>query len=276
MAENMEEDLGLFEAATHSRNLELKAVPIGSLLVVADGSNQDLTSRAIGQSIARRFSATMHERSDLKSAAAIQDAAAQLSADLIVVPAPFGEDIQLLHSQSLGSVVDALLHESSIPLLCVREPLSELQIQTLMKSILVPVSKDNDTSEQALSWACSFPDAAGTLVLLELADQAAISEAQQLVQGKSEPESVRQAAVGRAMTARLGALVAATQRRASEHGFAVQVEFRMGKPIQEILAWTTSPELALIVIARHSDRTSAAFHLAADLLLASKGPVLLI
>lgn len=276
MAENMEEDLGMFEAATHARHVDLRQPSVESVLVVLDGSNQDATAGLLGQQIASRFSSRVEVRPGLAAADQIRLAAQETGAKLIVLPVPFGEDIDLLKSQSLGSVADSLLQESPAPLLCVREPLSEDAVGALLDHLLLPVTLDDTETERALSWACCLAGKAGRLLLLELPDRKAVEETREGVGATAEISSVQQAAVERAMSARLGALVSAAQRCSTENGFAVRAEFRAGTPLAEIQAMAASLGEPLIVLSRPANSRSPQFHRIVDLLMESRLPLLLL
>lgn len=275
LPENMEEDLGLFEAATRARHVELVLPELRRVLLAPDGSNQDATARAAARLLAGRLRAEVLEREGLASAAEICAAAAEIDAGLVVVPAPFGEDINLLKTRSLGSVVDTLLLELAVPVLCVRQPLGEEQLASLLRRVLVPVCEDNEDALRALAWGCRLAAPENGIVLLQLADQAAALEARQLRDRAEELPAMRRATLERVITARLGSLVAAAQRWGGELGFAVHVEFRAGAAVAEVAAWQARHGAALIVTGRSREPSSHEFHRAMDLVKASGGPVLL-
>lgn len=276
MAENMEEDLGLFEAATQARRLELDLGPVAKILRVTDGSNQDATALRLGHQLARHLSATVTESAAHGSSLEILAAAKSEEADLVIVPVPCGEDISNLQSQSLGSVTDGLLQSSPVPLLCVRDPLPDVAIPQVFNSILVAVARDDRPSEDAVAWALRLAGKSGRVVLLELADRGSLEEAQLLLQGRQEDRSVQDAVIGRAVASRLGSLIGAVQRHANRLSLSVQVEFRLGNPVREILAAAETLPHGIIILARAADHTSAGYHLAEDLLLATRRTVLVI
>jgi nucleotide-binding universal stress UspA family protein len=276
LAENMEEDLGLFEAAALSRQMELDLGTVASILCVADGSHQDATVRQLGNQLAARLSAAVSEFAARGAADEIIAEAKNVDADIIVLPVPCGEDLARLQSRSLGSVADALLQSSHIPLLCVRDPLADAAVPLVFNSLLVPLSRADRPSMTAIAWALRLAGQKGSIVLLEWADQGALADAQSLMQGRQEGRSVQQAVIGRAVASRLGSLIGAVQRHAASQFLNVRVEFRAGNPVQETLALAESLGPALIIAARPADHVSAGYHFVEDLLLSTRRPVLIV
>lgn len=276
LAENMEEDLGMFEAATHAKPLQLASPQVGKILVALDGSNQDPTAQALGQQLAARVQATVEQQCDCKRGSDVRDAIQQTRADVLILPVPFGEDIDLLASQSLGSVADTLLQDCPVPMLCVRQPLEAAGMQLLFDQILLPLAVHNSESERSLAWACWLAGNSGELLLLELADQALAEKVRTAEANVEESTAERKASLGREMSTRMASLVSAAQRSSTEQGFGVRTEFRAGRPVAEVEAMLQEFQTPLVITTRSSDRTSAQFHFVIDLLLQSRCPVLLV
>ncbi len=118
---NFQEDVGMFEAATHAGTLVLPTPRVQVVHLALDGSNQDDTARALAQAVAERLQARVHEQTGAADANEILARRRAEQADLLVIPVPFGRDFLKLGMDSLGSVIDMLLRESPCPLLCVRE-----------------------------------------------------------------------------------------------------------------------------------------------------------
>lgn len=271
---NLQEDLGLFEAAARAQPVELSLPSVLSVLVAPDGSNQDDTARAMARSLGRRFSAAVHEEPGLESAQQILDVCRHRSADVIVVPVPFGQDMGELAGASLGSVFDMLLIGSPAPLLCVREPQSEAHVERLLSHTLVPLMMDDPSHQRLVEWGALLAGSGGDLELLELVESEAVAAAR-IVDRPAEPADVQAAAVGRALSAKFGGLIAATQRLATAEAFGVHAEFSPGRPIATLVDHCAKRG-ALAIASRSTDHTSTVYHRAADLVLASRLPVLLV
>ncbi len=272
LPENMEEDIGLFQAAFQPRCDALDSRPIRSVMAVTDASNQEATVRSLAPRVASRLGARLTE-------IACGDDTARLlertkGADLLVVPFPCGEDIDALRSQSLGSIADGLLQSCPTAMLCVRDPLSPESVEPCLDTILVAIAHNDAANWQALSWA--FRLAQRAIVILEWVDRDAIAEASQLLEGRAEMTSVQQSIVERAVTSRLGPLVGAAQRLGVERNLSVHVEFRFGSMVEQTLEVCKEFDCGTLVIARSDDRQSLAFHLVQDVLLASRGLTLVI
>jgi hypothetical protein len=286
MAENMEEDLGLFEAAMRSRRIELDRTPLAQLLVVSDGGELSGAVRDFGRVLAGRLSATHTEFQapgpGTASASDIPTYAEQVGAGLIVLPVPCGESLSELQSQSLGTTAELLLHGCPTPQLCIRGALPPDTAEAgdaadaALQDLLVVLARDDAASVAALAWALRLAPDHARLTLLELADAESLATAEQLQHDREEEPSVREAIVGRAVASRLGSLIAVAQRRALAQGVILHTEFRLGQAVEEILAVAERLSAGLLIVARPEDRTSAGFHLVQDLLLATRRPVLVV
>jgi hypothetical protein len=276
MGENMEADLGLFEAAVKPTKVQLDFAAIANIIVVLDGSNQEATCRQMGNEISGQLSSTRHTIEKEISADHILQLAHDQSSGLIVLPVPCGEDIGKLRSQSLGSITDTLLQTSEIPLFCVRDPLEPSHLAAVFEQILVTLSRQDHCSASALGWAFRLASPRTRINILELADRTSIQEAHRLLQGKGESSSIEEAAIGRAVTSRLGGLIGAAQNRAQSVGLPLHVDFRLGNPTKETLEMAETIKSELIIVARPEDHTAAGYHLAEDILLATGKCVLVI
>lgn len=276
LAENMEEDLGMFEAATRGRTVTLDLTKPRSILRVIDASNQDPTTQLVARELESRLSVTVHEFQNTTRGSDILEAAKVKAADLIVLPVPCGEDITSLQSQSLGSVSDWLLQSSHIPLLCIRDPLDQASVSQLFESILLALAQADRASIAAASWALKLMGDRGNMVLLEWADSRSMAQAKELQGDRKEDRSVQEAIVGRAVASRLGSLIGAIQRQGKSQRLRLRAEFRTGNPVKETLLELEKIGQGLVVVARPDDHTSLGYHVAEDLLLATRRAVLIV
>jgi hypothetical protein len=224
LAENMEEDLGLFEAATHVRHFAVEQ-PVLRAVLVATAAGSGCLDFAAGA--ARRLKAELVTDTTAATAEAILAAAARTGSGLVVVPAAIGGD------ELCGLVASTVDGPSPAVAVVSSGGASALD------AILLPLFCDEPAARVSLAWACTFAAAAGSRGLVsavELSTPATRREARGLAGDTSNPEEVREATVGRAVSAHLGSLVATLQRHAIACGYAVDVGFRPGLPRREILA----------------------------------------
>lgn len=259
----------MFEAAAHAEPVDLPAVSLRTVLVALDDSNQDATARAVAKVIADALGAQVSEQPGLTTAQSLRDAKMALAADLLVLPVPFGSDIGELREESLGVVVDQLL-ASCLPLLAIRQPQDAAAVQALLRRIYVPLSPVHERGALALAWACRLLGHAGTLRVLEFPDAALRQQARALAAGADS-----QAAMQRVLTRHYAGNVAQVQRLSVASGFQVHVHSLSGRLVDETIQ-AVDQAAGLVVIDGAVDRRSDAFHHAADLVLASKGPVLVV
>jgi len=274
-AAELAENVGLFEAATHAVPVELPTPELRAVHLAFDGSNQDGTARGFAQTLAARTGAVVHEQSGAAVASDILAAAREHAADLLVVPAPFGRDYQLLRDESLGSVVDQILLESTCPVLCVREVMTQAQIEAALQRLVVPIVRQEASVARALGWAFRALTAGGRLDLVAVADRGVLEEARRLLGDSVDPETFSPEQVLRRLWGDIGSLVAAAQKRGSAADLAVHVETRFGEFVPLVLA-EAGEQPRLIVWGITRDHDAPAFHRAVDLLLESRGPVLMV
>ncbi|MBM4068825.1 MAG: universal stress protein [Planctomycetes bacterium] len=273
--DTLAEDLGMFEAAVHARPLALDKPVLAAVVLAPDGSNQDATARTWATAMAARAGCPVHEQRGAASASEILQACRKHQAGLLVVPVPFGQDIQELRDESLGSIIDMLLQESVCPLLCVRELMDEAAVQLALNDILLPIHGGDETCARAASWALHFLAEQGQLQLLAVADQDVLDEARELLGDAIAASASEPDALSRAMTQEVASVVGAVQRRGNEAGLTVSVDVKVGRFVSVVLD-EANQRPHLLVTGASKDRTSPTFHRATDLILGAKYPVLVV
>ncbi|MCS7045762.1 MAG: hypothetical protein NZO58_05355 [Gemmataceae bacterium] len=271
----MAEDVAMFRAALHARPTALVDPSCKAVLVALDGSNQDTTAQTYAAALAGRFGARVHEHRGATTAAEILQAAVEHQVGLIAVPVPFGRDISELRDESLGFVVDMLLQEAHCPVLCVREPVEAVEVDAALADLVVAATHEDQYAVRALSWACRLTARGGRLTLLAVADRDALEEVRLLVAETISSEALAPAALDRAMAQQFGGLIAALQRRGEADGFALRVEFRVGRVAETVLT-EANPRRRLIVTGAPREHQALAHHHAVDLVLGARGAVLVV
>jgi hypothetical protein len=268
LAENMEEDLGLFEAATHARRFTLAAPEIGTLLAATAGDGGTASAAAV---LAARLGRARVEETTAVAADAILDAAIRAAAGIVVVPARLPAD-------TLAGLVAGRRDESpAVAIVATAE-------SAAFDAALVPLFADEPAARRGVSWACTLAAAAGgsgLVAAVELATPATRREARELGATGQEPDELRAATIGRAVSGKLGSLIAAIQRHGLAHGYAVEAGFRPGWPRREILTVLESLRRPTTVILGREGLPAAqgrgpAARLALELVAAGAGAVLVV
>lgn len=269
LAENMEEDLGLFEAATHARRFDVVPPVVHTVLAAAAAGR---AAAAFAEALALRLRATVVEDLAAGTAAAIKAAAARVTAGAVVVPAAAGPELlgELLAGADEGGPAVAIVAGEPEP--------------TVLDRVLLPLFSDEPAARRSVSWACTLAAAAGANGLVqavELSTPATRREARELAGGRAEAEEVKEATVGRAVAGHLGGLVAALQRHGLAGGYPVEVGFRPGWPRREILAALDSLAWPATVILGRDGLPAVrsqglASRLALELVAAGAGAVLVV
>ncbi|HMO35349.1 MAG TPA: hypothetical protein PKA06_04840 [Gemmatales bacterium] len=272
---NMLEDMGLFEAAMQSAPLELQKVTVQKVLAIPDGSNQDATTLQLATEFSRLLDAQMVETKGISSLEGILQAISKEKADGLVVPVPFGSDIDELKSESLGDIFDRLLTKVSIPVLAVRQPLSAEKIGRVLSHIVVAMNAADPRNATTISWACRLLRRGGELIALEWVNGTRSKSPSMLAGDAPDTWDEASAAAQRDITRRLGSLVAALQKASSQTGFHTSVRTARLRMIDSILE-AMEEDAWLAILARSPDRLSESFHLAADLVRSARSPVLLV
>lgn len=272
---NLMEDVGMFEAAVHAPPATLPLVQPAAILVALDASNQDPAASALGKLLGDRLGAIVHERSGLSKVRALLAAAADMDCGLIVLPVPYGSDISELREESLGEVMDCLLVESRLPLLAVRQPRDADYLALALRNILVPLTPACSHNDLALGWACRLlNDGSGRLNMVEVADRDVLAEARLLSETQGEAAAAS-ASLGRVLDRQFASLVSVVQRTANEAGFDAIVTSTADRFVHRAVELANEGP-TLTIAAGSRDHRSPTYHRAADLILGSTDPVLIV
>ncbi len=270
---HLNEYVGMFEAAAHPRATSISLPTVSTILLAKDGSNQDETALRASRALAG--AARIVECTPSMGATEILTAAKTHQADAIVLPVPFGRDYGVLKGESLGSVVDMLLLESTCPVLCVRDLLDEEQIASAFARPILPVTIGNSAIFHAAGWAFRMVSNGGTVDAVAIADEDVINEAKQCVTDELETREFIRERVIRSITRELGGVFSAIQKEASTRGVNAQIETFMGRFVPIINQFSqNAPRLIVWGMERRHDCPT--FHRATDLILSSRWPVLIV
>lgn len=242
------------------------------LLVALDGSSQDEMSllvaerligrfgcavavldarewsedNALAKSAAQRLDGTALARSDGDDAYdQILSASDQTGSDLVIVPSPFGRDIEKVGADSTGTVIDVLLARSRVPLLVIRTPydVAEQPFQRVVLSF----AAENSSAPQAANWAVGLTAPQGTLRLLLVVAEEAVENFRSLMQALHEGMNVESEQFGEALQKVFVPLHTGLQQAARERGLNYRLDVRHEGhvPLEELTSDQRHPLLVL-------------------------------
>ena len=273
----VQENLGLFEAALRARPTELLDIAPNRLVLALDGSDQDATGRALAAHLCERLGCETVSRSAPPEDA---DAATRASvilgdatdADLVILPVPFGEDLDTLRRESLSSTIDILLRESRQPVLAVRQPVEDAA--ATMRHPVVVIDWHPELQVKAASWGCFLAGSDGVVDMVAGVGPGTMDEMTALVAGQEDDITLLRSLIERAELRITGGIVAAIQKRAAEVGFDSSFEILHGERRGKSAAERAAERGGLVVCSYRSGEQSASLHRLHDVILESSSPVL--
>ncbi len=274
---DVEESLGLFEAAFQARHVELSVPTINSIVVLHDDSDQEETTVNLARAAASQFQGTLKE---IPAPVLGMDASEKVAlfqeelsdADLVVVPAPFGEDLGSLNTESLSSVIDLFLCETRKPLLVVRHPLESYD--TVLSNPVVLLDWQERFQGIAASYGCCFAGNDGNLDLVAAIAPSTLDEITALIGENEDDMAAFRNLIQRAETRLSGGIVAAVQKMESKNGFQSQFSVHHGQRPASMCASRATEANGIAVCAYLPDSQSTSLSRMRDLILKSQQPVL--
>ncbi|PIE25622.1 MAG: hypothetical protein CSA62_00460 [Planctomycetota bacterium] len=300
--------IAAFEAVVAAKLPELIDAELRRILVMLDGSNQDLLSLGIAKALVRtkgeelvlahayegerqeakeqvlaeRVAAFVAEgiparaferraAPDLRSHQQILGMVEAEQPQLLICDAPYLDDFDELGYDSVGSNLDLLLARSPVPVLVVRDP--ALDPEDCLERLIVPVTPWDAELVQAGAWAERLLSPGGTVRLLLIVDEERLRQS-----GVSEPFTIEEAdeeMLSGLYQPSLAGLVAAMQKRASDRGHHCRVSLRSGDLPATILEYVEDSP-GLIVAATPRDPQAPLYQRTQALVRGSRWPVLVI
>jgi hypothetical protein len=254
LGENMDEDLGLFEAATHAPRVVIEPPRVGVVLV-AGGAARGATaaSMELARAVAERLGGARVVETQGATAAALVVDVQRDAADCIVTS-----------TEVLAEEICAdLLATAPVPVFCAGRDRRRRRGRPAaaaghLDTILLPLFADTPATRRGLAWAAGLATAAGRRGDVHVLTSPAARTA-----------------------AAVGGLLAAIQRKATAEGFRVETMFHAGPPQREILgASAATRRPPLVILPRDGGagdgRTTDMARLAIELLRGTAGVVLVV
>ncbi len=276
--QDISESMGLFEAALRPDEVTVEMPRIETVLVAVDGSNQTATTQALGEAAADILGAKILSMDtppdDEDARETVQKILGEVErhdAGLLVVDAPFGEDIGALEMQSLGSVVDILLEESTLPLLIARHDVQDAR-RVLRRSVLV-VDWSPRLQGPPAAMAAALARPGGEVLMIAVPEPVVLEGIRRLL-GEEEGRRLTDELVSRAEVRISGSLVAAMNKLADKENFRVSFQVRTGSTLVAAVTQEMGTSERLLVVGHGDQDGGHGLQHVRELILASRGPVL--
>ena len=220
--EALRQSIDLFERSRVGDVAAIEARSPNKLLLVVDGSAQDDMGQAVARGLRHRFPCAIdvldaregEQSDDLAGRLAhslggtaltkqvgesyeqILAAIAESQPDLVIVPCPYGRNLERIGTDSTGTVIDVLMARSPVPMLVVRNtyPLEA----ELFQHVLMVLMGENEAVPAAARWAIGLTAPGGQLLLKLVLTQETFENVRELLRSlKSDmevtPEQLAQA-----------------------------------------------------------------------------------
>ncbi len=296
------ESMNAFEAALIREPTEIPPHPIKNVLLAIDRSNQDEAAKTLAREVRTRTGARLlvafayeGEREEareaylgeiakeLEAAAVwgegthtferILSAVKTAEADLLVIPAPYLADLDLLGHESLGTSLDLVLARANVPVLVVRDP--SPTIAATLDQMLIPITFANRENPRACGLALALAGSSTRIELLAVADRRLLTSASHLLGSYLDVRALDPATLEALEAKEHASLIAALQKTCAEKGLDCRVQVEVGDPVDVVrIESEASPRLT--IVAAPEDHREAAFQQVLALLKDARNPVLVV
>jgi len=273
---DLKQQMSQFEAARIAAPVHLTPQPVGKVVAVHDGTDQDATVDALANAIARRCAVEVTTVAPEKADAAVVLAELQRAAgrgDVLVVPSPFGRDYESEGRHSLSTTVDLLLACCDASVCIARAPIEDAE--RCVSHPLVALQIDRHRKVPATALALALAKNGGELLLLSTVDPHRAVHDEELLARKLDPRDLSTEVLEGLASARAAALTADLQRHAGDWHVEPLVRFAIGDTV-ELALDENEHRSGLLVCGRDRDAASDAAQRARRLVLNSPWPVLLV
>lgn len=254
----VEESMNLFRRARVSSVPSIQPRRPRGVLLALDGSAQDTLGIAMARKFRERFHCSLTVVDAREDAATNQWATTtadslaatpvpkatgdsyeqilasveQSQCDLLVVPSPFGRDLESVGPDSVGTVIDVLLARSPVPILVVREPYQPEG--ELFRHVRMILTGENEVAGSAAAWATGLIGSPGVFQLVLLLERETCENMQALMQSIAPDVEVNADSLSQALATTHVRLHRGLQEVAAQGGYQYQlkllVEGQSGPP----------------------------------------------
>jgi hypothetical protein len=273
---DIESSMDLFQQARVGEVSPVEPHPIKRILVGLDGSSQDRFSLEIARGLKQRLSCELHildaregeTSTDLAREAAQQlggsavqrtagesfhqilKAATECHADLLVIPCPFGRDLEAVGPDSTGTVIDVLLSRSLLPILAVRKPFA--QLPEVFDPVYLALTSENDAEHEAARWAVTLVAPRGALTLMLILEDEFAENVRHLLHAMDPDLKYSDEALEKALVRTHVRLHRGLQQAATAQGFRYDLQMHSHEGREELPIYKEAHQ-PLVVLALESD-----------------------
>jgi len=297
----LEDSMDLFQRADVGTVSALSPIVPERLLMVFDGSQQDSAVMSLGDQIREQTNCRVDymflpPSDDTQPATEIGErlralaaeevsspgdenyerilaTAQDTSADLLIIPCPFGRDFESVGDNSAGTVIDVLTARLPIPFIAVRRPVIANDIPT--KHVRLVFTGSNAAAEKAARQAIGLSRPGGRLDMLLLVEESFYKNFREAMHAIDPDKRVTYEELEHALARTYGKLHASLQHTASEHKLSYELLIRNEHDEQPISPGDpkTHPALVVLGLKRSEHDSQGEIH---DYVRRSPHPVLVV
>ena len=268
----------MFERAQVGEVAAIEPVEVSRVLLVLDSSIQDAlstefarhckrwfkcevlvldaresaTSNQLAESVARQLDATAIDKPSGDSYDQIIEAIEQTACDFVIVPCPYGRDLEKIGPDSTGTVIDVLLARSPVPLLVVRRPYEVTQ--AVFSHVLLMLIGENQAAPAAASWASAFVSHSGRVQLVLILEEEFYENVRKLMQAVDPNIEITADALSQALLKTHMRLHRGLQKSASNIGF--KYELGVYREDESLALEEASPHPLVVLALERGDHAS--------------------
>lgn len=302
LGRDVDESMRMFEKSKVGNADSLRMIEPSRVLLVLDGSNQDVTGRQAAQYLRERFNtetlvldAQTVEAGTETTATIAVEAAAEISGarplqrsedepyekilaacqqhqfDLVILPCPFGRSFDDVGTDSAGTVIDVLLSRCPVPMLVIRR--DDQLLSLAVCTIAVIVGGECDAEAKAASWAFGLADKESAVTLNLVVEREQFQNIRSIVEALSPGTSINESELQAALAKTHQALHAAMANTAAAKGCEYNLVPQAGEEAPPNLAAETR-NMLLVLPLEVDDRFGQGF--VQDRIRRSPHPVLVV
>ncbi len=192
--------------------------------------------------------------------------------DLVVVPSPFGRDLDKVGSASTGTVIDVLLARAPVPLLVIRQPYDPEDVP--FERVSMVLIGENEAAQSAACWTAGMVAPQGHIELLLILEREVLENVQSMMRSLDPDAEITQETLGKAMERSHVRLHRALQKTAQQLGVNYHGEVRPeSDPRLSELSGGTQHPLLVLALERADHGSQGSVH---DRIRKSSHPILVV
>lgn len=184
-------------------------------------ARENVDSNELAERSAESLGATALAKNSGDSFQQILDAVGAAKCDLIVVPCPYGRELETVGADSTGTVIDVLLSRSPTPLLIVRKPY--VPDGEVFDQVLLVLIGENEAAPFAAAWGVGLVAHSGVIQLVLILEEEFYENVRELMQAIDPDVEITPESLGDALLRTHMRLHRSLQKTAREIGFKYEL-----------------------------------------------------